>query len=122
MKKLTNKINFAMITTMALLAPTMASAAAGENPLCELAREFGPIFNTVRMLAFIGAGITIAGWAWGYISGGKVDIIDEVKGKGLALLVGFFLLFAIGTVLSIFISMASPDGKLGCVADFFKAS
>lgn len=120
MKKLTNKINFAIITTMALLAPTMASAA-GESPLCKLAREFGPIFNTVRMLAFIGAGITIAGWAWGYISGGKVNIIDEVKGKGLALLVGFFLLFAIGTVLSIFISMAAPDGKLGCVADFFKA-
>lgn len=120
MKKLIYKLNFAIV---GIMASSHAMAAGGNvnQAICELAREFGFIFQLMRTLAFIGAGISIAGWAWGYISGGKaVDITKEVKEKGVGMLFGFILLFSIGTVLSIFISMASPDGSLGCAGDIFK--
>lgn len=96
------------------------AAGAAEEALCTLAIEFGEIFKIIQTLAFVGAGITIAGWAWGYISGGKaIDPTKEVKEKGIPMLIGFILLFGIGTVLSIFMTMAGEGGSLGCVSDFF---
>lgn len=122
MKKLMKKINFALIAAMASVAPALAAPAAGQNPLCALAQEFGYIFSIVRTLAFLGAGVTIAGWAWGYISGGKIDAIKEVKEKGIALLIGFVLLFGIGTVLQVFINMSGQGGSLGCDINAFFGS
>ncbi len=115
MKKLIKKLNFAIIGIMAS-APAMAAGNSGMNDgLCKLAEQFGSIFSILRTLAFIGAGITIAGWACGYISVGKaVDVVKEVKEKGIAMLVGFVLLFGIGTLLSVFMSMAAPGGSLDC--------
>ena len=49
---------------------------------------------------------------------GKV-INKEVKEKGIPMLIGFILLFGIGTVLSIFMSMTGEGGRLGCVPHFF---
>ncbi len=114
MKKLIKRLNFAIVGIMAS-APAMAAGNSGMNDgLCKLAEQFGSIFSILRTLAFIGAGITIAGWAWGYISAGKIDAIKEVKEKGIAMLVGFVLLFGIGTLLSVFMSMAAPGGSLDC--------
>lgn len=118
MKKLMKKLNFALIAAMATAAPAFAATAENEG-LCLLAEKFGYIFSIVRTLAFIGAGITIAGWAWGYITAGKVDAIKEVKEKGIALLVGFMLLFGIGTLLQVFMSMAGPGGSLECDMNVF---
>ncbi|MBR3930793.1 MAG: hypothetical protein IKJ62_04415 [Alphaproteobacteria bacterium] len=119
MKKLMKKISFAMVGIMASV-PAMA-AVNYNNVLCKLATEFNGIFNLLRTLAFIGAGMSIAGWAWGYIKAGKIDDIQkEVTSKGVALLVGFVLLFSIGTVLSVFMSMAGQGGSLGCVQQFFE--
>lgn len=119
MKKLMKKLNFAVIGLMASFAPAMA-ASGMDSALCKLAEEFGEIFSLLRTLAFIGAGIIIAGWAWGYISGGKaVDVVKEVKEKGVAMLIGFILLFGIGVVLEIFMSMAGEGGSLGCVTNMF---
>ena len=118
MKKLMKKINFAIIGILASM-PAMA-AVNYNNVLCKLATEFNGIFSLLRTLAFVGAGMSIAGWAWGYIEKGDVKIQEEVKKKGVGLLVGFLLLFSIGTVLSVFMSMAGNGGSLGCVQKFFE--
>ena len=81
MKKLMKKISFAMVGIMASV-PAMA-AVNYNNVLCKLATEFNGIFSMLRLLAFIGAGMSIAGWAWGYIKAGKVDIQKEVSEKGV---------------------------------------
>ena len=118
MKKLMKKISFAMVGIMASV-PAMAAVKYGDV-LCSLASEFNNIFRMLRLLAFIGAGMSIASWAWGYIKAGKVDIQKEVSEKGIGLLVGFVLLFSIGTILTVFMSMAGQGGSLGCVQQFFE--
>ncbi len=118
MKKLMNKINFAIVCAM-VSAPAVALEQGMRDALCEMGEQFGSIFEILQILAFVGAGVTIAGWAWGYISAGKIDAIKEVKEKGIAMLIGFFLLFGIGTVLSIFMGMVGENGSLDCVQKFF---
>lgn len=119
MKKLMKKLNFAIIGVMASVSSSMAAASA-DDALCMLAEKFGDIFSIIQTLAFVGAGITIAGWAWGYISGGKaINPTDEVKNKGIPMLIGFILLFGIGTVLSIFMTMTGEGGNFDCVPQFF---
>ena len=117
MKKLMKRLNFAIIGVMASV-PAMAAGNINQA-LCDLAEQFGEIFSAIRLLAFVGAGITIAGWAWGYISAGKIDAIKEVKEKGIAMLIGFILLFGIGTLLTVFMNMAGDGGSLECVEKFF---
>ena len=117
MKKLMKKLNFAIIGVM-VSVPAMAAGNINQA-LCDLAEQFGEIFSAIRLLAFVGAGITIAGWAWGYISAGKIDAIKEVKEKGIAMLIGFILLFGIGTLLTVFMNMAGDGGSLECVEKFF---
>ena len=120
MKKLMKKLNFAVVGLMASGSAAMAMDSGVKDALCKMGSEFGKIFSILQILAFVGAGITIAGWAWGYISGGKaVDVVKEVKEKGVSMLIGFFLLFGIGTVLSIFLSMVEPGGSLECIENFF---
>ena len=74
----------------------------------------------LRTLAFLGAGFTIAGWAWGWISKpDEIKVEDLVKKKGLPMLIGFILLFGIGTVLQL-LSTAGGLKTLGidCPAIF----
>ena len=111
MKKLIKKLNFAIIGIMAS-APAMADANIN-NAICELAKQFRPIFSAFRTLAFIGAGLTIATWAWGWISSGDFKK-DEVTKKGFGMLIGFVVLFALGGIITAFMSMAGPGGSLGC--------
>lgn len=107
MKKVMNKLTFAAIAVM-----TSVPAFAAGNPLCELINKMHDVFNILRTLAFVGAAFYIAGWAWGFISGGKVDVKD-LKDKGTGLLVGFVLLFAIGVLLS-FVMSAAGARAIGC--------
>ena len=113
MKKIMNKANFAIVGLMASMAPAMAA----DNGLCNLVKELGGLLGMLRTLAFIGAGFTIAGWAWKYISSGSVKL-EDVQKQGIGLLVGFVLLFGIGTVLSFLMSAAAPGGSLNCAAQF----
>ena len=113
MKKLMKKLNFAIIGVMASVSSSMAAASGAHEALCKLAEEFGYIFSIIQTLAFVGAGITIAGWAWGYISKPDDIKMDDVKKKGVSLLVGFVLLFSIGTFLTIITSAAGLNG-MGC--------
>ena len=112
MKKLIYKINMAIIGIM-VSAPAMA--AVNQNGLCKLMDDFKGVFGLIRTLAFIGAAFIIANWAWGFISSGKVEIKD-VKDKGTAMLVGFILLFMIGTILS-FLMTTSGAQTIGCQAE-----
>ena len=120
MKKVMNKINFAIISMM---VASPAFAAVNESALCLLMNDLRGVFNMLRTFAFIGAAFTIAGWAWGYISGGKVGddksggAMGELKNKGSALLIGFILLFSVGLVLQFLVS-ATGAKTLGCVTNW----
>ena len=110
MKKVMNKINLAIIAVMVSM-PAFAAPAAN-NSMCELVKSMKGIFGILRTLAFVGAAFYIAGWAWGYISKGEAKM-DDIKGKGIGLLVGFALLFMIGAILSFLLS-ATGMHTLGC--------
>ena len=45
---------------------------------------------------------------------GKYQKLDDVKTKGLGMLIGFIMLFAVGGIISIFMSMAGDGGSLNC--------
>jgi len=111
MKKIMNKINFAIIAVMAS-APAFAEELHVTSEMCTLFQRLHGVFNILRIMAFLGAAFYIAGWAWGYISGGEAKT-DDIKKKGIALLVGFGLLFMIGAILT-FIMSASGAKMLGC--------
>ena len=101
MKKIMNKINFAII---AMTVANPAFAAVNEKAICIFLRDLRGVFNMLRTFAFIGAAFLIAGWAWGYISKPKDMSMDDLKTKGTGLLVGFILLFSIGLILQFLIS------------------
>ena len=115
MKKLLLKLNFAIVGIMATGVANAASANVGINAkaLCDLFEQFGGIFSILRTLAFVGAAFILAGWAWGWISSGKVELKD-VKEKGIGMLVGFVVLFAVGAIVTVFMNMAGAGGSLGC--------
>ena len=100
MKKVMNKINFAII---AALVANPAFAAVNEKAICVFLRDLRGVFNMLRTFAFIGAAFLIAGWAWGYISKGEAKM-DDLKNKGTGLLIGFILLFSVGLVLQFLVS------------------
>ena len=110
MKKIINKVNFAIIAMMASMPAFAGDLDA--SPFCELFKKLHSVFNILRIAAFVGAAFYIAGWAWEFISNGEVKM-DDVKKKGIGLLVGFILLFMIGVVLS-FVLSASGMKMIGC--------
>ena len=109
MKKIMNKINFAIIGLMV----SVPAFAADTNAMCTAIKELGKVFNLLRTMAFIGAAFYIAGWAWGFISKPEDAKMDKIKEKGQGLLVGFFLLFLVGVLLS-FIMSATGAEVFGC--------
>jgi len=110
MKKVMNKINFAII---GMMVASPAFAAINESGICSILAELKKVFNLLRTFAFIGAAFMIAAWAWGYISAGKIDAAKEAKDKGMALVVGFALLFGVGLVLQ-FLGSTAGMTSLGC--------
>ena len=119
MKKIINKVSFAVVGLMASSSAFAAAktAAAGksisiDNGMCDLLLRLQGVFNILRIMAFIGAAFYIAGWAWEFISKGEAKL-DDVKKRGIGLLVGFSLLFMVGLVLS-FVMSASGLNILGC--------
>ncbi len=116
MKKLFQKIGFASLvlfsSSLAAFAATRAGGAAMGNGFCNLIVRMHDVFVLLRTLAFVGAAFIIAGWAWGMIKDGKVDQ-EDLRKKGTGMLVGFILLFAIGVVLSFFLS-ATGMNAIGC--------
>ncbi len=91
------KTLFALSAIVASTGVAMASATGAADP-CALIAGMQGIFHTLRTLAFAGAAIFIAGWAWEFIKKGEAKM-EEIQKKGIGLLVGFSLLFGIGMVL-----------------------
>ena len=117
MKNILKKIGLAGVVVLAAGGAAMAVGAAGgvgvnESGLCALIGQMYGVFKILRTLAFVGAAFIIAGWAWGYISSGKVEM-DDLRKKGTGMLVGFVLLFGIGVVLQFFLSSAGLE-IIGC--------
>ena len=103
MKKVMNKINFALIGLM--VAMPVFAADLDAAPYCQLFTKLHDVFKVLQILAFVGAAFYIAGWAWEFISKGEAKM-ETIKGKGIGLLVGFGLLFMIGIVLTFVLSTA----------------
>ena len=107
MKKIMNKINFAIIAAMTAI-PAFAEINPQNSDMCDLIRDLGDVFKILRTFAFIGAAFFIAGWAWDYIASGKAEMKD-IKTKGTGLLVGFILLFLVGLILNFVIGLGNSD-------------
>ena len=76
------------------------TAGTSAHTICGLIGKLGDVFKILRILCFAGAAFVIMGWAWSYIADpGKVKM-DEAKGKGIALIVAFIILFGVGLFLS----------------------
>ena len=97
MKNIMKKFGFAGILAVVAMGAAHADGAAGN--ICALIAQLKTVFATLRILAFVGAAFVIANWAWGYISKGEVKN-DDLKDKGIAMFVGFFLLFGVGMVIT----------------------
>lgn len=122
MKKFARKVSFiafgAMMSASAFAANTSLTISGGANDgMCGLLNRLHNVFDILRIMAFIGAAFYIAGWAWTYISKAGDDkagfSVEDVKKKGIGLLVGFTLLFIIGLVLS-FVMSAAGMKVIGC--------
>lgn len=113
LKNVLKKIGFAGVALLAGSGVALAAVGSEDNPgLCALIGQMYGVFRILRTLAFVGAAFIIAGWAWGYISKGDAAL-DDLKKKGIGLLIGFVLLFGIGIVLSFLMSSAGMD-SIGC--------
>ena len=106
MKKIMNRINFAIIGLM-VSVPAFAAVQANSG-LCALIKRLQDVFKILRTMAFIGAAFYIAGWAWKYISSGDAKP-DDLKKQGIGLLVGFSMLFMIGVILSAVMSTTGQN-------------
>jgi hypothetical protein len=102
------KLVFGLFAVFA--AMSVASAAQLGGDPCALISSMQGVFKTLRILAFVGAAFCIAGWAWGFITAGEAKM-DDLKKRGVGLLVGFTLLFGIGIVLQFL------PGIAGCAAN-----
>jgi hypothetical protein len=89
---------FLMVGLAVIVGAGAAHAAGDYGDPCTLVVSLQGVFKTLRTLAFAGAAFCVGGWAWTFISGGDAKL-DVLKGKGIALLVGFALLFGVGMVL-----------------------
>ena len=105
-----------ILLSMLVVVPVLASESSGgfggvmDETVCKLLLEFGSVFRILRTLAFVGAGFTIAGWAWGWISAGKgPDVTKDLKEKGLGLLIGFGVLFGLGVLINILLGMGDAE-------------
>jgi len=88
---------------------TAMPGASQQANICPLIDSLAYIFTVLRTLCFAGAAFVLMGWAWTYISTGKPDAaVDDMKKKGVGMIVGFILLFSVGLI-----TMFLPD-MFGC--------
>lgn len=121
MKKQLKVIGFAALTAFVTVSGASAATLTENADLCGLIKEFQGIFKLLRTLAFVGAGFIIASWAWEYISkGAEIKAVEEVKKKGVSMLIGFILLFGIGAFLSVLSSATGAQAFLDCPAELFQ--
>lgn len=96
------KISRYFLSSTVALSVFIGSAFADDygTGVCKLLKQFEGLITVLRILAFVGAAFVMMEWAWGYIQSGTVKK-DDLKDKGVGMLVGFTLLFGVGVVLSL---------------------
>ena len=95
------KISRYFLSSTVALSVFIGSAFADDKyGVCKLLKQFEGLITVLRILAFVGAAFVMMEWAWGYIKDGTVKK-DDLKDKGVGMLVGFTLLFGVGVVLSL---------------------
>jgi hypothetical protein len=109
MKNYAKVLVFAAIVAL-IVVPAQAAGWTVPKEMCDLIGKMQGVFKTLRVLAFVGAGFYMAGWAWDYIKGGEAKF-DDMKKKGIGLLVGFTILFAIGIVITFLMGAAGENGE-----------
>lgn len=110
MKKMMNKISFAVIGIMAAM-PAFAEMD------CQLVQRLQQIFKVLRTAALIGMAFYLASWAWTYISKGEAKV-EDVKKQGIAVIVGIAMLFMISIVLTFVLNLPfTGEGGVECVED-----
>lgn len=101
---------------------TLPAAATETNGLCNLITEMQSVFKIIRTFAFVGAGFILAKYAWEAISekklAGSDDMVTGVKKIGIPMIIGFILLFGIGTLLQILTSINGME-LIGCSEQLF---
>ena len=100
LKNIAKKIVLSGVLFMA----TINGAFAANEGLCKLIDSLKGVFQTLRVLAFVGAAFVLAGWAWQFITSGygkekETDLV-AAKQKGIGMIIGFSLLLGLGTLLS----------------------
>lgn len=110
MKNYAKVLVFAAIVAL-VVVPAQAAGWTVPSGLCDLIGKMQGVFKTLRVLAFVGAGFYMAGWAWTYISDPGKFKVEDVKTKGIGLLVGFAILFAIGIVITFLMGAAGENGE-----------
>ncbi|MBR5904445.1 MAG: hypothetical protein IKZ49_02820 [Alphaproteobacteria bacterium] len=121
MKKFVRNVSFiafgVMTSASAFAEKSLTITGSANEGMCGLLTRLHNVFDILRIMAFIGAAFYIAGWAWGYIvNAGDKDkggSVEDLKKKGISLIVGFTLLFVIGLVLSFIMSTAGMK-VMGC--------
>ena len=87
--------------TIGFATPRGARDSVGDP--CVLIRGLQGVFRTLRTLAFAGAAFVMMAWAWQFISKGWTSkdgaSLEDAKGKGTGLLIGFAILFALGLIM-----------------------
>lgn len=111
MKKISNYFLAASVFVMANVP------AFADDGVCKLIDGLKPVINTLRTLAFIGAAFLLMDWAWGFMKDPDKATKDDMKNKGVAMLVGFFLLFAVGLMLQ-FVGSNSGSEFFDCDIKF----
>jgi len=83
-------------------------ASLEDYDICELIRQLSDVFKILRILCFGGAAFVILGWAWGFITSAEIKM-DDVKKKGVSLILSFILLFGVGTLLTYLPGVSTCD-------------
>lgn len=111
-------MKYFLVATTFVMANLPAFAAENKGA-CELIKSLKPVIQTLRTLAFIGAAFVLMDWAWGWIQKGEVKK-DDLKNQGIAMFVGFFVLFGVGLILQ-FVGSSAGQDYFGCVTEVLKA-
>jgi hypothetical protein len=101
--KLSNIISVAGLFALAGIAGVSAAGVSPQSvgDVCSLIENLGGVFRTLRTLCFVGAAFILLAWGWEFIKGGwdSAKGLDDVKKKGVGLLIGFTLLFSVVIVM-----------------------
>ncbi|MCL2737640.1 MAG: hypothetical protein FWE17_02145 [Alphaproteobacteria bacterium] len=97
----------------AAYAGPATTAQVNQDAICALVASLEGVFRLLRTLAFIGAAFIIMAWAWDFISKGDPKL-EDVKKKGVGMIVGFLLLFMVGAILQ-FLMTAGGRAAIGCI-------